>query len=70
MKLDKKICLLMALILCLGVFPVSVFADGSFAIEAQEKLASEKRIELLFLHRKSSRIIICKNSIAKIISIT
>lgn len=35
------------------------------AIEAQEKLASEKRIELLFLHRKSSRIIICKNTIDK-----
>ena len=35
------------------------------AIEAQEKLVSEKRIELLFLYRKSSRIIICKNTIDK-----
>lgn len=33
------------------------------AIEAQEDIETEKRIELHFLHRKTSRIIICKNTI-------
>lgn len=33
------------------------------AIEAQDKVASEKRIELFFLQKNSNRIIICKNTI-------
>lgn len=33
------------------------------AIEAQEKVTGEKRIELLFLQKNSNRIIICKNSV-------
>ena len=35
------------------------------AIEAQSQLSEERRIELLFFNKKSSRIIICKNSISK-----
>ncbi len=35
------------------------------AIEAQEKVTGEKRIELLFLQKNSNRIIICKNSIGE-----
>lgn len=34
------------------------------AIEAQEKVMNEKRIELLFLQKNSNRIIICKNTVA------
>lgn len=33
------------------------------AVEAQRTVSAEKRIELLFLRRKSSRIIICKNTV-------
>ena len=35
------------------------------AIEAQEKVTGEKRIELLFLHKNSSRVIICKNTVCE-----
>ena len=33
------------------------------AVEAQKAVVSEKRIELLFLQKKSNRVIICKNKI-------
>ena len=35
------------------------------AIEAQEKVVVERRIELLFLQKNSNRIIICKNSVSE-----